>query len=1482
LKITPLSMEPSKPSEVPIPFAGRDEELAQLRGCRERMLRGEPSVVLLAGEAGAGKTRLAEVFGARVEEGGDLFLRGQAVEMQGADPYLPLVKVLDGLLGIGEEMSLEERRIQLDVFLEESGIDPHLFSPFLSEILLKDLSEHRRFRESSELRRHVLFEGVVQLLQAVSRERPVCIFLDDMQWAASALFELLDYLVEELRRERVLFLLAYRSEEVTRGREGRAHPLGTRQRRWITDREGLRLEVGRLSPEAVVELVEKLHLQGEWVDGLHQQTEGLALFVAEQVKMHLYGAGSAEGERPLRSQRIIDYRLDCLAPEDRTTLRCAALLGERFNGVMVAATLGEKPAHVLHRLERMREVHRLLIGEENLGYRFTHARIREKLIDELSSPLRRSYFLAAGEVLEGEGKTEGTALLDLAYWFREGGDVEQGSRYGIRAALQLLGEQASREAYLHACDAVELLEEGGVVNRALLEEVYSGAAEVMLSQGTAEGRDRAETYLKEALSACDEPLRRADLYCRMADLRGSWPSAWRTGHLDAAELEIGKWTDSAQMARVLVRRGGDDIRADLTFKERARELFERHAPDDPELFRVYKGILVDLAALEKRETLEERTVRLQELVQEKGDIVLTLQGYGAIVGSYHQLGEYRREVEAYEVLLGLYQQIRHFPSLAGIHAQLIQLYSVLGEFERAAENAARMAELRRKLGKGRVFGMLVNAAYFASLDGRNDLAKRYLDEAVQDTRIPQPHPGIEALQEYHEFLGRVEWIYWSMGRPDEARRFFQVMRRKERERGVRVERCWWAETQAPDEEKWRRLEGVGFAGDEWEWEDPYGVCRYDLKEGELNVCVTEIMGFNELTFPRLVREVEGDFALEVEVKSCEAMEAGMRERLAELREERLDRSLPFPGAAGLLAHDGGGNAVRIAAHVQTAGDVFFDGRVEGNRPVYGRAGLHEGGIVLRLEREGGTFRGYCRTGEQGWRLLGEIDVDLGRRVRVGPCAEMPVLFVHLARRAETRFNGVRLYRSDIGVKGESEKELWMLRELAEVAVDGEGEVFEHALLRALARAVEAEWGQFVERDRKGNWRVRLQWGGGGENGFFRSMKAIEGDEVQVVDEAGQVVCLPLEGREAAWLLGRERPFEVEERELLGHAGRIVRVLLEKKRLEEELRARRVRPVLVERMEGRSPQIVGQSQAMKQVFAAVEQVARSAAPVLIQGESGTGKELIARAIHDGGPRKERSFVAQNCAALPESLLESELFGYKKGAFTGATADKPGLFEVANGGTIFLDEIADASPAVQAKLLRAVEEGEIRRVGDTVSRKVDVRIVSATSRDLAEHVEQGRLREDLFYRLNVVRVLLPPLRERVEDVPALAEHFLRNICERDGKQVAGFTQGALDLLCVHGWPGNVRELQNEVERCAARVGENGAIEVEHLSAGLRGIEERARRTVPASGTLSQMVAHVERRAIRQTLEQCEGNISRAARELGVSRPGLKGKMERYGLG
>jgi Nif-specific regulatory protein len=298
------------------------------------------------------------------------------------------------------------------------------------------------------------------------------------------------------------------------------------------------------------------------------------------------------------------------------------------------------------------------------------------------------------------------------------------------------------------------------------------------------------------------------------------------------------------------------------------------------------------------------------------------------------------------------------------------------------------------------------------------------------------------------------------------------------------------------------------------------------------------------------------------------------------------------------------------------------------------------------------------------------------------------------------------------------------------------------------------------------------------------------------------------------------------------------------------------------------EIIGTSPKMQAVFDVMRKILNSDISVLLEGESGTGKELVARAIHYNSHRKDKSFVAQFCGNLSENLLESELFGHKKGSFTGAINDKRGLFEVADGGTFFLDEIADISPVIQAKLLRVLQEGTFRRVGDTEYRHVDVRIISATNKNLKSEVKKSNFREDLFYRLNVISITMPPLRERRSDIPLLVHHFLHKISDKSGQKTKRLTPDAMRALTNYSWPGNVRELENTIERAVVLSGD------EPVS-----LRELIIPESDGEGLKSKSLKEQEREIVLKTLDECEGNKTKTAEVLGVSLRWLHYKLNEW---
>ncbi|HHY46758.1 MAG TPA: sigma-54-dependent Fis family transcriptional regulator [Firmicutes bacterium] len=383
-----------------------------------------------------------------------------------------------------------------------------------------------------------------------------------------------------------------------------------------------------------------------------------------------------------------------------------------------------------------------------------------------------------------------------------------------------------------------------------------------------------------------------------------------------------------------------------------------------------------------------------------------------------------------------------------------------------------------------------------------------------------------------------------------------------------------------------------------------------------------------------------------------------------------------------------------------------------------------------------------------------------------------------------------------------------------------------------------------------------------------------------------------------------KPFKIDEiKVVVGKALDQRRILAENRRLRDELRAAR----------GRSQRLIGNSEGMRKVYELIEKVARSDSTVLIRGESGTGKDLVARAIHEASPRADKPYLSINCAALPETLLESELFGHARGAFTGAVSAKRGLLEEAASGTVFLDEIGDISLGLQAKLLRFLQDREFIRVGETTPRRVDVRVVVATNRNLEEAIARGAFREDLYYRLNVITINLPPLRERKDDIPVLAKYFAGRLWQKLGKGPTRFSDEAMAALVAYDWPGNVRELENVVER-AMILGEGSTIELKDLTDAVRealkapaGARDGAgsRQDVSSAGTgilhaegsrrqgansgyenlnstsFRQAVEEFERKLILAALEETGWVQTRAAERLGLKKTTLSEMMKRLGI-
>jgi len=395
-------------------------------------------------------------------------------------------------------------------------------------------------------------------------------------------------------------------------------------------------------------------------------------------------------------------------------------------------------------------------------------------------------------------------------------------------------------------------------------------------------------------------------------------------------------------------------------------------------------------------------------------------------------------------------------------------------------------------------------------------------------------------------------------------------------------------------------------------------------------------------------------------------------------------------------------------------------------------------------------------------------------------------------------------------------------------------------------------------------------------------------QVDPASPAAAYICVPIKfGEEVIGALSVERILDGRvrlsaDRRLLSlianviahtvHFHRLTQEKLETLQRENERLQQQIQTSL------RPPNMIGNSDAMRSVYRQIEQVANSVTTVLIRGESGVGKELIARALHEQSPRKGKAFVKFNCAALPESIIESELFGHEKGAFTGAVNLRKGRFEVASGGTIFLDEIGDISPATQVKLLRVLQEREFERVGGHAPIKTDMRILTATSRNLEEMIEQDKFRADLYYRLNVFPIYVPPLRERKSDLLLLADYFIEKYSKLNGKSVRRISTAAIDLLMSYHWPGNVRELENSIER-SVLLCPGKSIEAHHLPPTLQ--KKEASEKTSSTGTLDAAVSALEYEMIVAELKGCDGNMAAAARKLGLTERQMGLRVKRLNI-
>jgi len=1135
-----------------------------------------------------------------------------------------------------------------------------------------------------------------------------------------------------------------------------------------------------------------------------------------------------------------------LSPEFIRLLEAMAVIGVPATTAEIAFMLDEQSGRVTNMLAELTGGE--MVKAEAGTYSISNPLLAECILSDTALSVKRRLHHAAAEVLEKRGNSPAEAV---ALHMMEAGEAENALPYVLEAGKQLRARGSHREAAQIHEKALETGAADAPRKKALLEGLAASAAPAGLWK-------KALAALRERLETADDdpPETRAGFHLDMAHCQqriGEYERAERAVARALGELAGRDGPAQYRRAREIsalleIARGGYD-KAAAVCEDAISEL----APDSPAsapfhaasgIAHVYKGEY--RRAADKLDT----AVNLYERDGEPAGMVTALAGLGM---ARQQTGDHEGALEAYRRALELAKKEGDLRSEATVQMNIATVEQERKRWDDALQSYRRALRLARQTGarsdEVRILGNLGNLLLcLGDAERALPLVERSLiDSKRLGLKIYRAYAHIlrgdifktrgEMMSARREYL-RALRTFESLGNHREAA---QALLRLGRLYIEMRERSRAADAIAMAADKARRLGNRSFESEAFLLK-----ARWELEWGRPDEAVSSAKEAIELAPEGAgkgaaweIRAVLGAALL----KECK-------------REEALEQLQS--------AHDA---AIEMRDNVPEAyRDTFLSGKAwEELSNNLEAAGNREGLIP-----------------ESRWKKLVEINRRLTAQLGLGKLLELIMDSVLELIEAE---RGFLILVEDDGLS------IPVARNIDRESIRSP----RMKISRSIAEEVTTTGEPLITVDARRDSRLDR----------FASVQDLK---------LRSVLCIPLRMKDET--IGtlyvdnrfREGAFREEDLALMQAFADQAAIAIENARQSEKLeeRSAKIRQLAEElenrldrqaaRMEamqaelagralsaeGKYPEIIGRSIPMREVYALMERVIASDVPVLIEGESGTGKELVARAIHFNGPRKDKRFLSENCSAIPETLLESELFGYEKGAFTGAAERKIGLLEIADGGTMLLDEIGDMSPGMQAKLLRVIQEGEIRRVGGQETIKVDVRVISATHQKLEELVRTGRFRQDLYWRLNVVKISLPPLRERREDIPALAEHFCKVFSSETGHDVR-IGQEAMRILMAYDWPGNVRELENEIRK-AAVLGE-GDIEPTDLSPRI--LEAVGGRRWHAashavSGKLKNALEGFEKEYLARTLRECGGNRAEAARRLGIGRRTLYDKLARYEIG
>ncbi|MFA5033189.1 MAG: sigma 54-interacting transcriptional regulator [bacterium] len=1402
-------------------FVDREKEIVRLN---DLLAKGKGVVVSISGDAGIGKTRLMEEFRIQAQLKGRGFWKS-ICRQEEKMVYGPIVEILNGLIRAIESSHInliEEYKEMLARFIPE--LRKKLSLPVFSKVTYEKIQ---------------FFDSVVQFLIKASHIEPYVLFIDNIEQASEETIEFFHYLIKNIEKSNIILCFAFCEEK-------------TDKKNILVDKaENINLKgLNQNETDTLITSMLGGHkLASSPMQKIFKETQGNPLFIQELLKSMsgktlLFQKGKwiieeVDFEKLKLSKTIKETfkeHLKTLNSGTYETLKICSVFSKKFELNIIKEIINCPEEELLDAVNELLQKDFLI--EHTDGYYFVSLQLREMLYEELKEENRKKFHQAIGEIIEKRFADKLDLVVEeLSYHFARGINKEKAFNFSLKAGQKAKSLYAYKEAIKYFKQALGVVEGRKNTDYRLSKEF----GDIYILEGN---YDEAINKYKEVLTGNPEEV--ADIYC---DIGVGYR---KKGESDAAIQSYEKAISSLQ------DKGNQKVKARI-YQEMSWT-YQTKADYDKALDCANKGLIIaeqygDLQETERiyhnmgtiylrKSKLEESAEYFKKSLEIKRK-VKDLQGEAASNNNlgvvYSTTGDFNKAFQHYKEALDISEKIKNPIGMARGYKNIGTIYYRQGNLTKAQEHYSKAFEIEERMGDDISLAASYNNIGLIYIQQKK--WQEAIDFFTRSLKIKEKIGDIQGIAGCYNNLGSV---YNSQNNWDEASKCYQKsLSLKEKIKDYLgaanslINLGTIHINQNKPGEAFNYLERAKAIGNE-------------LGNKRVLLGVYQALGQLYLNKKDIEESIKYnsdalDFAVALGSKAEQGIIYRKLFETYQLKKDNVKSEEYLLKSIKTLEE--------IDIEVELAKSYFKMGELKRT------TGETKDGVSY-LEKAKEIFEklGMEENLKEIKNLLkGPVSKDLIGIYQVSSIINSILDIKQLLNKImDIAIETLDAERGVLILTGEEAGDLRIEAFRGVEKNDIEGTTL---ISESIVRDVALKGTPLIVNDAGSDIR-------------FRDKKSITNYHIT------SVLCVPLKIKErtiGAIYLDHRRVtdlFASEDISFLTTFSNLAAVAIENARLHMELQKENIYLKQEAEEKYQFEKIVGKSKEMRKLYKLMEKVIDNSTSVLLDGETGTGKEVIARTIHYSGPRKDKKFIPVDCASIPNTLFESELFGYLKGAFTGATGDKKGLFIEADEGTIFLDEVSNIPLELQSKLLRVLQEGEIRRLGEEKQRKIDVRIIAATNKDLKKETEAGRFRSDLYYRLNVIRIVIPPLRKRKEDIPLLVHHFLDKYSEKLGRKIEGITENAMRILLDYDWHGNVRELEHQIERAVTLSTEN-RISEDLFSIG-RGkaspfIELR-------EGTLKSVTEDIEKQMIIKALQKHKQKKD-AAKALGLSRFGLQKKVERY---